>query len=312
MKSNFAGVNNKHNITSTFAQDENITCPKCRHFYDDSSNNNSDDTGTARLPVLLMPCGCTCCRPCIRNFSHHASSSGSNSSGGPAQPHCPRCHRRIEVTRFDENAMALVQAAQAQIRASSSYGQPQQQQHHHHHPQQYHEQQQYEARNFDLSSDAAGSYSAAATSLMGPLNPAVREQLMRMCRTPEDRANAEQIARAVHHLRRSIDSTKLDFDLAAQERNAAVDAAEAKGSVVSTLQTELSDLDEKLHQLQLDRQVILLQLQSAIEEKSGASRYRVECDLRMLELQKRLQMQAEMLEQRAAVVQRLAPGIQLL
>jgi hypothetical protein len=61
--------------------------------------------------------------------------------------------------------------------------------------------------------------------------------------------------------------------------------------------------------MNLDRQVILHQLQNAIGEQSSCKKYHTECEMRMLDIQRRIQAEANELENRVKLIQQLAPGV---
>lgn len=303
-----------------------VTCALCKQIFDADADPRASDS---RLPVLLLPCSHTVCRPCVRHahqadLARHQQQAAIRASALPQQqlsapdPRCPlpNCTRRIEVTQFDANAMSLVRqyaAMAAAASAATGFG------------------MDVSASTAAGGADPFGFFDAAAggggasqfagldashlginTSLSGPLNPKLRAQLQQLCRTPEEAQRAEQMARALKAVQRTFETTlRMDFDEARAERDAAVEAAESKEVVVGTLQQELGRIDEQLHKLQLDRQVVLLQLQQAIADKSTASKWRVESDMRLLELQRRMQATAEDLERRASAIQELAPGVAL-
>ena len=129
---------------------------------------------------------------------------------------------------------------------------------------------------------------------------------------PEDASRAEQTARACGSLRRSIDFTKREFDAARAERDVASAAVDERGQVVAALQGELRGIDERIAALQLDRQVIMHQLQAAVQSQSQTVMYKTECDMRLLELTRQVQAQSSELESRLTAMAQLAPGINVI
>ncbi len=277
-----------------------ITCPRCRCIYDDTLAVDPAHPD-ARFPVQLVPCGHTCCRPCVRAHwsaaARYAAVATPNDS--PPGPCCPLCNYAIAVTRFDEHALALVRsashtsasvtgAALSTVNAPATAAAAP------------------VAHDAGLDAIDAMSFSAS----LGPLDPALRAQLLERCR-PGEAQRAEHVARGVGTLRRAIDFSKAEFDAALGERDGAGEAVAAKAGVVTTLQGELRVLDEKLKQLHLDRQVVLHQLQGALGEHNSASRYQSECEMRLLEIQRRMQAEATELDNRIGLLHQLAPGVAL-
>lgn len=298
--------------SSKFAQD--IHCPKCQMMFDDNSSAPSTILNSLRLPVKLIPCNHTVCRPCVRQFYNQQMLSNNNNqnSGDQVCPQCPLCTSNIEVTQFDEAALTLVRSAHTEMMAfqtaagnynpstSSMYNN----QINTNSPYQLH----VPPPNFSTSVDTMNMTSVTAT--LGPLNPQMRHEILSKCAgRPDDASRAEQVARGIGSLKRSIDFAKTEFDAAKEERDAAQFSAEAKSTVVSTLQDELKSLDDRIKQLSLDRQVVLHQLQGAIGEHSGSVKYKTECEMRLLEIQRRIQAEATELESRIKLVQQLAPGV---
>lgn len=305
--------------TSRFAED--IYCPKCKQVFDDNSNTASTSSSSSqlRVPVKLIPCSHTVCRPCVRfHFSQLQASAMSHHQQQQIEPQCPLCSTKIEVTQFDEAVLTLVRSAQIELLAQ------QQQQHNHH--QTFSSNSSYDPNYFTSaasaynpeayrlpgSSSSSSSFATAvAVSSAGPLNPQLRQEILAKVTRQEDAPKAEQVARGIGSLKRSIDFSKTEFDTAREERDAANETVETKQTVVTSLQNELKSLDEKIKQMNLDRQVILLQLHSAISEQSNSAKYRTECEMRLLEIQRKIQAEATELENRINVIQQLAPGVNL-
>ncbi len=284
---------------SRFANE--IHCPKCRMMYDDHNNNNTSagiQQDLLRVPVKVVPCGHTACRPCLR--SHYNSMVAGASNQGQqqqVQPSCPLCFQQIEITQFDEAALTLLRSAQTEMLAFQ----------HQHQINNYQNQNFYHNTSSFIPPDSMEMTSVQST--LGPLHPSIRDQIFSKCLRSEDAPKAEQVARSIGTLKRSIDFSKTEYDAAKEERDAAGYSVESKTTVVSTLQTELRDMDEKIKQMNLDRQVILHQLQSAIGEQTSCRKYHTECEMRLLDIQRRIQAEANELENRVKLIQQLAPGI---
>lgn len=298
--------------SSKFAQD--IHCPKCHMMYDDNSSAPSSVLNSLRLPVVLIPCNHTCCRPCVRQHYNQTLAANNNNNNNSSSatddqqqqqqlicPQCPLCKANIEITQFDEAALTLVRAAHTEMMAFQTAAG-------NYNPSTQHNNSS--PPNFSNNVDSMNMTSIHAT--LGPLNPQMRQEILAKCAgRPEDAFRAEQVARSIGTLKRSIDFAKTEFDAAKEERDAAQFSAEAKSSVVSTLQDELRNLDDRIKQLSLDRQVVLHQLQASIADHSGTVKYKTECEMRLLEIQRRIQAEATELEGRIKLVQQLAPGVNL-
>jgi hypothetical protein len=210
-------------------------CPACRSRYETPHTSERP----ARLPVLLVPCGHTMCKACIREWTRQQEST---------EPTCPLCRRQFSGTAVNQAVVAMIPAANQREETAS-----------------------------ESTADVLAQASAAASSHMAPLPPTLRRHIVAHATDEQRAAHAEQSARTALSHHRLYQLRNEEAGLAAAEHADAASVSGCQHAVQRALATELDAVEAEIKRLELQRTVVLTQLGEVLQKREGCSVREHEC-----------------------------------
>ena len=216
-------------------------CPACGSRYDSVPQQNTD-APQRHIPVLLVPCGHTMCRSCVREWTKRQEAT---------EPTCPLCRTPFSGTAVNQAVAAMVPAANQRESVAS-----------------------------ESTADVLAQASAAASSHMAPLPPELRRYIHEHATDDQRASHAEQSARTalshhrLHQLRRE------EASLAAAEHADAASTSGCQHAVQRALAHELGNVEAELKRLELQRTVVLTQLGEVLQKRERCTVREHECVVR--------------------------------
>lgn len=218
-------------------------CTLCTHRFTESSPAPGT---TDRSPVLLIPCGHTVCRACVKASARGAG--GQPAQGNSPPPSCPVCGVAFSATAYNKAIVASLPAFIAQSASGSG--------------------------------DALQDARSAAVADMAPLPPALRRALHEAAVDLTSAEAAETATRIALAHQRLASLRAGELSVAESEVHDASSSFGSQATVHDALGAELVQIEAEIRRLEVERQVVVTQLTDALQRRAHGEVRIVDCNRR--------------------------------